>query len=242
MLWVISETQMDIQNLIDTLETVNPVIEAASQLPDTLIVRTDGIVQIKNSIEQGTDYKFLIATIISVLSISFIIWDRIKRAKISGKILSLTYSKEANFSVDDFDGNKIEIKGIRYCLKLSINVLYKNIFYSDVVVKMKYPNDKETYIGRQYFTGNDKWTFSGITKTLKIPDDKFISFNNVLEKDKTLFLYSTFFIERDFENFSEVEFLFKSPTGKIHKLGPLKSSDFHPELAYFEKEIWKENP
>jgi hypothetical protein len=114
---------MDIQTLIDTLEAVNPIIDAATQLPDTLIVRTDGIVQIKDSVEQGTDFKFLIATLVSVLSVSFIIWDRIKRAKISGKILSLTYSKEANFSVDDFDGNKIEIEGIRYCLKLSINVL-----------------------------------------------------------------------------------------------------------------------
>jgi hypothetical protein len=111
-----------------------------------------------------------------------------------------------------------------------------------VEIRMKYPNDNKKYIGRQYFTGNDKWTFDGVTKTLKIPDDRFIAFNNVLEKDKTLFLYSTFFIERDFENFSEAEFHFKSPTGKVYKLGPLKSSDFHPELAYFEKEIWKENP
>lgn len=230
---------MDSQTIQDSLELAKPILD----IYDTLVVRTDGVIEVKNITQpEGMDYKLLVAfitTAISLFSICFIIWDRLKNPKLSGKLLSLTFSKEGSFHVKDLHGQDINIHGVRYCLKLSINVINKHLFYSDVKIKVRYPMDKKEYEGRQYFTNNDKWTFNKETKTLKLPDDKFIAFNNVLEKDKTLFLYSTFIVEREYEVFKEMRFEFISPKGKSYILGPLNSSDFKAELAFFEKEIWQ---
>lgn len=230
---------MDSILVTDFLNLLLNATDTLSNIGDTLIVRTDGIVKVQTVNDNSFDYKFWIAIVISILSIGFIIRDRIKRPKISGKIVSLTFAPEGNLTTIDIEGKELKLSGIKYFFKLSLNVINKNIFYSDVKVKVKYPNDRKQYEGRMYFTNNDKWTMvDGVTKTLRIPEGKFIWYNNVLEKDKTLFLYTSFFVDREFDNFSQIEFVFITPKGKEYKLGPLLPSSFKTEMALYEEEIW----
>lgn len=229
-------------NNCDTVINQTVSIDTVRILTDTLLVNSQGIVRVQAVSDGSLDTSFwvtIITTAIAILTTTLLVWDRIKKPELSGKIISLTFAENGNLSTTNIKGNPISFSGIKYFFKISLNVIHKNIFYSNVNVHVKYPGDKKSYKGRFYFSNSDNWTFGGTTKTLSIPQDKYIAFNNVLEKDKTLFLYASFFVERPFEHFSELEFTFISPNGKTHKVGPLKSSDFSTELALFEDEIWK---
>jgi hypothetical protein len=229
--------------LADSSANSNQITDSVRLLTDTLIVKSQGIVQVQNVTEESYGFTFwfaVITTAIAIITTSFIIRDRIKKPEVSGKIISLTFAPSGSLSATDIQGNPLNLSGIKYFFKLSLNVIHKNIFYSSVKVFIKYPNDNKKYEGRFYFTNNDKWTFAqdDSTLTLNIPQENFISFNNVLEKDKTIFLYASFFVDRQFENFSELEFEFITPNKKSFIIGPLKSSDFKTETALFENEIW----
>ena len=57
------------------------------------------------------------------MSVSFIIWDKLKNPKIWGKIISLSFSEKAEFNYVNSKKEKKCIKGQIYCIKL------QNIFY-----------------------------------------------------------------------------------------------------------------
>lgn len=236
---------MDSIAKIDSLENPVSSIDTVGVLADTLFVKPQGITQVQSVIDGSFNAAFwisIITTTIALITLSILVWDRLKKPKLSGKIISLTFAPDGNLTTTDIEGNSVSFSGIKYFFKISLNVIHKNIFYSNVKVHIKYPNESNKYDGRFYFSNNDNWTFNGIPKSLTIPQDKFIVFNNVLEKDKTLFLYASFFVERQFDHFSEIEFSFITPKGKNFKVGPLKSSDFSTEVALFEDEIWEEIP
>jgi len=223
-------------SLVDSL--LNITSDIVSVLHDTLLIKSNINGNIKIIENNGIDYKFIISTIIAVISVSFIIWDKLKRTKISGKVISRAYSKNGKITGVTYEGNNFEIKGIQYFFKLSINITRKNLYYKDVKVFVKY-GDKDEQEGKIYWSNIDRWNFGSETKELKIPKENFLYFNNILEKDKTQFGYLTFFVDREFELYKELRIEFISPSGNIRKLGPFKSSEIEPGLALFENEIWK---
>jgi len=229
---------MNIIDIADSLDLINKMLEITEILNDTLTVRSLINGEIKLVENTDIDYKFIIPTIIAVLSILFIVWDKVKWPKISGKVISRAYSEHGELTGTTLEGNRFEIEGIKYIFKFSINIIRKNLYYNDIKVFMKYDDGTEIE-GDIYWPTNDRWQFDEEIRELTIPKEKYLYFNNVLEKDKTHLGYLSFFIDKEFSHYEEIRIEFIQPNGKKRILGPLKSSEIRPGLSLYEKENWK---
>lgn len=222
------------------IDTLRHIYTFGLQHSDTLLIKVVNTVSAKETASNTFEYKFMISSGIAIVLFFFTLWDKIKWPIISGKILSMTHSPEGTFSGVDLNGEEIKFDGIRYFFKISLNVTRKNVYYKNLKIFVKYPEDKKKYEGRIYRTTKDEWEFNnGKTKILQIPSEQFLSFNNVLEKEKVLFFYTTFFIDKpDYKTFEEIEIVFIDSKGRQRKMQKITSNEICSELLIYEKEIW----
>lgn len=207
-----------------------------------LLNTSENPIYIKTITEQGIDWGFIIPTIIAVISIGIIIYDRVKKPKIGAKILSFAYSPKATFNGTGMDQKPFTIKGQQYFFKFSIQVIQKNFFFSDVEIKVKYPNDNNKYDGKIYWSDPITWNFNnGKTFDLRIPKNDFLWFNNILPLNIVSFQYVSFMVEVDkMEMIEEIEIIFVKPNGKRKNIKPIKISQVDPMKVLHDKEIWVE--
>ncbi|MBK8362808.1 MAG: hypothetical protein IPL24_03765 [Bacteroidetes bacterium] len=100
---------------------------------------------VKELTNGGIPWDFIIPTIIAIVTTSIVVYDRVKKAKISAKLLSFAYSPQASFISQNLHGQPISLSGQQYFLKLSFQVTGKNYFFSDVMIDVKYLNDNNIY-------------------------------------------------------------------------------------------------
>jgi hypothetical protein len=85
--------------------------------------------------------------------------------------------------------------GIKYVLKLLINITRKNLNYTDMTVHVKFDGDNNEYEGRIHSPRNFKNCKLGSKiYQLNLPQDKILYYMSVLEKDKSSLGYLTFII------------------------------------------------
>ena len=125
------------------------------------------------------------------------IWNQIKKSKVYGKVISITYSQSATYSFRTKKNEEKTINGQQYILKLSLSCLRKSLNYKDVNVFLTYGNEK--VIGEIYWTKYNNLNFhnaDGTTSKMQLltPATDFITFNNVLEQGKTSFFYLNFIV------------------------------------------------
>ncbi len=222
--------QKEIQQVnIDSLKT------EISNTPETPIY-------VKSITEQGIDWGIIIPSLIALISTTIVIYDRIKRSKIAVKILSFAYSKDAIFRGESLDNKPLEIKGQQYFFKFSIQTIRKNFFFSDLDIKVKYPNDNNQYSAKIFWADPTTWSFDdGKVFDLHIPERDFLCFNNVLLMNTVSFQYISFMVEVDkVELIEEIELIFTKPNGKKKKIKPIKISQIDPIMAVFDRNIWIE--
>lgn len=136
------------------------------------------------------DYSTWISTIVAICSLLFIAYDKfLLKSKVYGKIITKTTTEKGRFVSDNN-----EILGQKYMFKLSLSCLRKDFHYKDVKVKLVY--GKEIVDGVIYWVNTPEVLDygNGVRKRLNIPAKDFISFNNVLEKNKTKFMYITIIV------------------------------------------------
>lgn|GEM_PF-2492750 len=210
-------------------------------LKTEILNTSENPIYIKTITEQGIDWGFIISTIIALISTGIVIYDRVKKSKIGAKIISVAYSSKASFNGIGMDQKPYTIKGQQYFFKFSIQVIQKSFFFSDVEIKVKYPNDSNQYDAKIFWVDPITWNIDGKTFDLRIPQNDFLWFNNTLPLNTVSFRYISFIVEVDkMEMIDEIEIIFVKPDGKRKKIKPLKISRIDPMKTLFDKGIWIE--
>lgn len=186
---------MDSTKILDTVREVIP--------NDTLgLKNTSGTIQILEPIkivditEKGFDFGLWFSILVAIISTGILIWNQIKKSKVYGKVISMTYSQTAHYSFTTKTNERKTISGQQYILKLSLSCLRKSLNYKDVNVFVTY--GKEKVKGEIYWTKYNDLTFHNddgtvSKKQMMTPASDFLTFNSVLEQGKTSFFLSEFY-------------------------------------------------
>lgn len=174
-------------------------------------------------------------TIIAVIgALAWIPWvyDKFTPSKLYGSIIS-NFTNQGRFNTKS---------GTMHFLKLSISCINKNFNVSECTIDIKYLNNSEIYQGNTFWARTSSWSMDPqgtIHKSLKIPNYEFLGFVNMFEKDKSVYYYLTFIVEKaTLEEFEEINITFKNPKGKKEKL-KFKSADIDPDKILFDDSIWQ---
>ncbi|CAL2082579.1 hypothetical protein TD3509T_10033 [Tenacibaculum dicentrarchi] len=208
--------------ILDTIKNINSTKTSNTQEIIDNIKIVDPI-KIINITDKGSNFFLWISTLIAILSIIFIIFDKIKESKVFGKIISKTYSPEGFYNYKTNNNGFKTITGEQYLLKLSLSCYRKSLNFKDVNVYMTYGN--ETIKGEIIWVNehNLKLPNKAETKfenfTMKIPPNEFLTFNNVLEIGKTSFYYLSFIVpnKKGEVIYDKMELEFIKPNNKKKK-------------------------
>ncbi len=154
-------------------------------------------IKIVDITEKGFDFGLWFSVLIAIISTSILIWNQVKKSKVYGKVISMTYSQTASYSFATKNMETNTINGQQYILKLSLSCLKKSLNYKDVNVFLTY--GKEKVKGEIYWTKYNNLNFQnpdGTTskKQMLTPATDFLTFNSVLEQGKTSFFYLNFIV------------------------------------------------
>lgn len=173
-------------------------------------------------------------TIIAIIgALAWIPWffDKFTPSKLYGSIIS-NFTNQGRFS------NK---SGTLHFLKLSISCINKNFNVSDCTIEVKYVNNAIKYNGDIFWARISTWAMDPqgtVFKNLIIPNQEFLGFVNMFERDKSGFYYLTFIVQKPtLEDFEEINITFKNTKGKMEKL-KFKNIDINPDKVLFDDSIW----
>ena len=133
-----------------------------------------------------------------LLVTGFSIYDRwFKDAKLHSKIISFA-NVDGDFEIMKIrkSNNPPEMRfGVKYLLKLSINVTNKDLNYSDLEVLVKFRKIDSIFIGDVYSPRNySDWKMNDNLFKLTLPQDKLLYYKTSLEMNKTHLEYLTFVV------------------------------------------------
>lgn len=184
------------------------------------------------------------------LLLSFVaLYDKFfRKPKVFSKIISY-YCSDGEFGLK-LENEAVKMHyGIRYILKLLINITQENLNYTDMAVHVKFDGDNNEYEGRIYSPRNFKncKLDSGIFQ-LNLPHDKILYYMSVLEKDKSSLGYLTFIILDTDNKFKEkwqevynkpysIRLDFTGSDGKIYSSNDMKLMK-EEEKYLWEDSIW----
>lgn len=163
---------------------------------------------VKNVSEEKKEFWFyfskigivigFIGGLLGLIVTGYVINDRwFKNAKIYSKIIGFS-SSDGTFEIMKIgkQTNSDEMKyGLRIFLKLSINVINKDINYSDVTVFVKFKEFEPVFTGEIYSPRNySSWTINNINYKLDLPQEKLLYYKSVLKQNTTHLEYINFIV------------------------------------------------
>lgn len=187
-------------------------------------------------IQTLTEQKNIISweTIIAVIgALAWIPWifEKLSRSEIYGNVISYI-----------LNGGKFNNKeGLMYFFKLSISCINKNFNIKSINILVKYPNSDEWKNGSVFWARTSSWVINNgePSKQLTLPNDNFLGFINVLEKDKSNFYYVTFLVEHNqLEEFEKIKFEFINHKDD-KKSFEILSKEINGDKMLFDDSIWK---
>lgn len=160
------------------------------------------------------------------------IFDKMNPSKLYGKIIS-------NFVNQGQFNNK---NGTMHFLKLSISCMNKDFIIDEIDIAIKYKNNQKWYAGSIFWARTSTWVMdsAGVSKKeLVIPNENYLGFVNMFEKNKSSFYYLTFIVEKDtLEEFETIEISFTDPKQTIEFL-KFQAENINPDRVLFDDNIWK---
>lgn len=187
-------------------------------------------------IQTLTEQKNIISweTVIAVIgALAWIPWifEKLSRSKIYGNVISYILNS----------GKFNNKEGLMYFFKLSISCINKNFNIKSINILVKYPNSDEWKKGSVFWARTSSWVINNgePSKQLTLPNDNFLGFINVLEKDKSNFYYVTFLVEHNqIEEFEKIKFEFINHKGD-KKSFEILSKEINGDKMLFDDSIWK---
>lgn len=189
---------------------------------------------INNFISIIKEYEFSWETTIAIIgALAWIPWiyEKFTPSKLYGSIIS-------NFTNQGTFGNR---PGTLHFLKLSISCINKNYNVANCKIRIKYINNPTVYKGNIFWARSSRWIMDDqvTIRSLKIPNEEFLGFVNMLEKDKSAFYYLTFIVNKTtLEQFEKITLVFKNPKGEKKKI-KFKHADLNPDQILFDDSIWQ---
>ena len=159
------------------------------------------------------------------------IFEKLSFSKIYGNVISYILNS-GNFNNKD---------GLLYFFKLSISCINKNFNVKSINIFVKYPNSNEWKKGSIFWARTSNWVINNgePTKKLILPNDNFLGFINVLEKDKSNFYYLTFLVEHpQLEEFQKIKFEFINHKNKKRSFEILHK-EINGDTMLFDDSIWE---
>jgi hypothetical protein len=139
----------------------------------------------------------LLGGLLGLIVTGFAINDRwFKDAKVHSKIISFA-SNDGDFEIMKIrKSNTPEMKyGVKYFLKLSLNVTNKDLNYGDIDVLVKYAKIDRIFKGEIYSPRNySDWKIGTTQYRLVLPQDKLLYYKTALVMNTTHLEYLTFVI------------------------------------------------
>jgi len=191
----------------------------------------------------------MIGAILGLLLSTTTLYDKfLKKPKVFSKIISF-YCSDGEFLLKIEDEPKQMYYGIRYVLKLLINITKENLNYTDVKVFVKFNGDINEYEGRIHSPRNFQFCRIGNENfKLNLPHNKLIYYTSVLEKDKSSLGYITFIVldnENKFKNKWQdiynrpysIRLDFKGSNNKIYSSNEMRLMK-EEEKYLWEDSIW----
>ena len=173
----------------------------------------------------------IIIAIIGALAWTPWIYDKLKPSRLYGTVIS-NFSNQGRFN----DKN-----GTMHFLKLSISCINKNFNVNDITIQIKYKNDANWYDGKIFWARISKWAMNpqGTEhKELVIPNEDFLGFVNLFEKDKSKFYYLTFLAEtKTMRDFEILRIIFHDPKGLSESI-EFRSENINYDRILFDDNIW----
>lgn len=140
----------------------------------------------------------LIGGLLGLVVTGFAIYDRwFQDSKVNSKIISFA-SGDGEFEtmkIQKFNSTQEMKYGVKYFLKLSLNVTKKDLNYSDIDVMVKYSKTDRIFKGKIFSPRNySNWTIDTSQFRLVLPQDKLLYYKSTLQKNTTHLEYLTFVI------------------------------------------------
>lgn len=138
----------------------------------------------------------ILAILTAFFTTGFIIIDRLfSNLEINSKIVSFASEHSTKFVLPTINGAPRDFQGQKYFIKISINVLNKDLNFSDLQVLVRFESDKKEYQGMIYHPRHFKeWNINDAIHILELPEEDLLYYKTTLEKDKTNLEYLTFII------------------------------------------------
>lgn len=191
-----------------------------NHLIDTVSIVTDKPIQINDVTDKGLSYWTVLTSCIALISICFVIYDRIKKSIVYGKIISVTLTEGFKFNyIDYIDLEKKEIKGEGFTIKISLGVYKKDLYFTDVNITAIF-KDRNRYNGEIYWVNSEVVNLDGKKFIFKIPPAQFLTYNSFIEKNKVQFFYLKFVVpnKAGSEIFKSIELEFVKPNKARQKV------------------------
>lgn len=173
-------------------------------------------------------------TIVAILgALAWLPWifEKLSSSKIYGNIISYVFNS----------GKFNNKEGLIYFFKLSISCINKNFNIKSVDIFVKYPEKNEWLKGSIFWARTSTWVIENgkPSKQLTLPNDNFLGFINVLEKEKSKFYYLTFIVEHNIlEDFEKIKFEFINHKNE-KKSFEISQSDINGDRMLFDDNIWR---
>lgn len=199
------------QNMLNLLSTTKSIS----------ITTQRGIVKFIDQTPYSPDFWTILATLVSIISLYIVINDRIKRPKLSGKILSIISSPDASFS-NTKNNIPYKVVGTIFVLKASITCTTKELVYenvsAEVIIEGKWykailfsPNNLILNFSEPHKDSNQSYQ-------VKISSDELLIYNNILRVNSLNIFYIVLIVEGlNNINLDMLTLSFTTPKGTIHK-------------------------
>lgn len=181
------------------------------------------------------------------------------RPKVISSLIGYTSSFIDNINLTQYDGTEKAIgPGIKYLVKLSLNVINHDLNFKVVDIVIKYTDDPKVYTTLKSYTSSfRKWIWDGIEKTLELSINELLNYKTNLERNKTHHLYLLFFIaDSKFSNNGNLNDNYKYPVyiklkftlskkshffnnHKVIETNEMKLTDIQPWEYIVDDSIWK---
>jgi hypothetical protein len=172
-------------------------------------------------------------TIVAILgALAWLPWlfDKFNSSKIYGNVISY-HVNSGRFK------NK---EGLLYFFKLSVSCINKNFNIKSIDIYVKYANNNNWFKGSIFWARTSYWIMeNGESKQLILPNDNFLGFVNVLEKDKSDFYYLTFLVEtQTLQDFELIKFEFVNQKND-RKTFEISRNNIDNDRILFDDSLWK---
>lgn len=138
-----------------------------------------------------TRFGGLLGIIITAIALFQILFTE---PSVSVQLVSFTRDAKKNLVYPNYlSKDSTKFIGIKYLMKISINVSDEDLNYQDIIVELEYENG--TVLKGQHFYPNrhfNDWNFRGDKFKLKIPQEGLFRYQAALEKNKTHLGYLSF--------------------------------------------------